>query len=209
MILTGPEIRKQIQKGAIRIDPFDDALIGPNSVDLHLGDSLWVYRLASTVSPLSGRTVYHPIDSKAPPPIEELPTLPQGGWLLLPGCLYLGSTLEFTETWGFVPYLDGRSSLGRLGVFAHITAGRGDNGFCGRWTVELAVVQPVILYPRERYFQMTFHTVIGDSAFYTGRYQGDSAPVASRIHEQYSPPEFGHPALVERIKKLLKEEGKP
>ncbi len=88
--------------------------------------------------------------------------IPDDGLLLLPGILYLASTIEYTETLVHVPYLDGRSSAGRLGVSIHVTAGRGDVGFKNHWTMELWVVQPVRVYHGIRIGQLTYHTVHGD-----------------------------------------------
>jgi dCTP deaminase len=113
-----------------------------------------------------------------------------GAWVLVPGRLYLASTHEWTETRGFVPSIDGRSSLGRLGLFCHITAGRGDNGFKGEWTLELVAVEPLLLYPRQRIAQLTFYTLEGEHAFYgetgntSGRYQGDRGPIPIRCDQR-------------------------
>ena len=76
----------------------------------------------------------------------EFLKIPKEGLLLQPGTLYLGRTLEYTETHGMVPMLEGRSSVGRLGLFVHVTAGFGDIGFCGYWTLEMFAVQPVRIY---------------------------------------------------------------
>jgi dCTP deaminase len=188
MVLTGPEICKQIEKGTIKIDPFDRQWVGPNSVDLHLGETLLVYSLSRKPVHGVGGTIHYPIDSKSPPSTVEVERCDNGGWVLEPGRLYLGVTREYTETFGFVPYIDGRSSFGRLGVFTHICAGRGDDGFKGYWTLELSVVEPVIVYPGGRYFQITYHQVVGDRQPYSSkRYdQRDPMPVASRIHHSTS-----------------------
>lgn len=177
MILTGTQIKNEMESGRIVIRPGDDLNIGPNSVDVRLGEKLYVYNLCDY--PYLGRYI---LDSKNVPPLQELPKYNEG-WLLKPGELYLGSTLEYTETHGFVPYLDGRSSLGRLGVFAHVTAGRGDDGFCGHWTVEIVVARPVVIYPRERYFQITYHEIRGERTPYAGRYQGDTSAAGSKINQ--------------------------
>ena len=187
-VLTGPEIVRQMRAGNIVIDPFDPKNVGPNSVDLHLGDTLLTYDL-SGVPPINlpcagyvhGEDV-RAIDAKNPPPTVMVPKLKDGGWLLRPGVIYLGASKEWTETRGLVAYIDGRSSLGRLGVSCHVTAGRGDVGFCGCWTVEIFAVQPTVIYPGGRYFQVTFHEVEGERLEYTGRYQGDRGPAASRIN---------------------------
>lgn len=167
-ILSGPEILTQVHAGNLIIRPFSETNINPNSVDVHLGDKLMEYSYFNRVEIIAfhgGRELA--IDSKNPPELEEVLSHAElGGWLLLPNRLYLGTTLEYTETHGFVPYIDGRSSLGRLGVFCHVTAGRGDNGFIGHWTLEFAVVEPVILYPGQRIAQLTYHTIEGEPVKY-------------------------------------------
>jgi dCTP deaminase len=185
-ILSGPEIVRQREAGNIVIEPWDPSLVGPNSVDLHLGDTLLCYYGGSRRVTLGGRwdSPFEAIDSKSPPPLVELRTrYEDNSWLLVPGCLYLGHTAEWTETTGFVPCVDGRSTMGRLGLFCHVTAGRGDNGFRGRWTLELVVVEPLIVYAGQRIAQLTYHTIEGDQTFYgktdntSGRYQ-DSGTVS-------------------------------
>jgi dCTP deaminase len=172
-ILTGPEIRKRLKEGSIVIRPEPDMWIGPNSVDLHLGDKLYRYGKGKA-------SALHPLDPMRLPPLEEVPLRRNGCWLLVPGSLYLGATKEYTETHGLVPYIDGRSSLGRLGVFAHVTAGRGDIGFKGNWTLEIVATEYIYLRPGGRYFQLTFHTIEGDVQNYEGRYQGDTGPQPSK-----------------------------
>lgn len=185
-ILSGLEIQRQIALGNIRIDPYDETLVNPNSVDLHLGDKLLRYDTATYQGRgayrYETRTITNPIDSRKPPPTLEVPRVAGGGWVLRPGVLYLGATQEWTETRGFVPYVDGRSSMGRVGLFCHVTAGRGDNGFKGRWTLELVAVEPLVIYPGQRIAQLTFHAIEGEQTLYggtantSGRYQGDEGP---------------------------------
>ena len=211
--LTGPAILAAMKAGKIKIEPFDPKLVNPHSVDLHLGNTLKVY---STGLPGSGmypryshdnnpnkrhprgrdpwkREAFGFIDSKFPPgivdvPLEPIPTRPDElGWFLYPDVLYLGATMESTETRGFRPVLDGRSSTGRLGAFMHITAGYGDNGFKGHWTLEIAVIEPLILYPGQRLLQISYETLEGEQTFYgetgnsSGTYQDQVAePIASK-----------------------------
>ncbi|MEQ1494457.1 MAG: dCTP deaminase [Novosphingobium sp.] len=169
-VLTREAIVRDLDAGRIVIDPLDRSHIGPNSVDLHIGPEL--YRYDARI-----------LDARKQAGLVLMDKTLDGGWVLRPGTLYLGSTAEWTETNDLVPYLDGRSSLGRLGVGSHVTAGRGDVGFRGRWTVELWCVQPVVIYPGGRYFQITYHTIEGEPSAYQGRYQGDTGPVASRINQ--------------------------
>lgn len=158
--------------GAITCTP-EPANIGPNSMDLRLGDKLFMYSR-------------YELDASRPAPDLAEVRAAERGWLLLPGRLYLGATLERVCARGFVPWLDGRSSLGRLGVSAHITAGRGDNGFDGNWTLEISVVQPVWLQPHGRYFQMSFFTIEGEPEVYAGRYQSSTGVVGSRMSSEPS-----------------------
>lgn len=179
-ILTGPEIRYQQQLGHIVVEPWNPQFIGPNSIDLHLGDELLVYARRGMA-----------IDSRKPPLTTRhrirVDLDGTRSWLLMPGRLYLGATKEYTETRGYVPIVDGRSSIGRLGLFVHVTAGRGDNGFCGNWTLELVTVEPIIIYAGQRIAQQTFHTIEGEPALYgetgntSGRYQGDRTPQGIKV----------------------------
>lgn len=116
MILTGKEILKRLGND-IKIEPYDPNLLNPNSYNLRLHEDLLVYS-------------EFPLDMKKPNPVQNL-KIPEDGLLLEPGKLYLGRTIEFTETHNLVPMLEGRSSIGRLGMFVHITAGFGDVGFKG------------------------------------------------------------------------------
>lgn len=88
--------------------------------------------------------------------------IPEEGFILEPGKLYLGRTMEYTKTDKFVPMLEGRSSIGRLGISIHSTAGFGDIGFCGYWTLEISCVQPVRIYPGVEICQIYYHTIASD-----------------------------------------------
>ena len=104
--------------------------------------------------------------------------------MLRPGRLYLGKTVEWTSSPGFVPMYEGRSSLGRLGVSSHITAGFGDIGFEGNWTLEISVVQPVRIYPGMRIGQLYWHKPVGEiTSTYQGKYQGQEGIQASKLYE--------------------------
>lgn len=171
MILSGDEIRKRLG-GDIIIEPFEEEHLNPNSYNLSLSNQLKVYD-------------QFPLDAKGQNE-TKLITIPESGLMLEPGRLYLASTNEYTETRDLVPRLDGRSSVGRLGIFVHITAGFGDVGFRGRWTLELACLHPVIIYPNIRICQISFHAVCGDTGIeYEGRYQDSNTtePVESRLYK--------------------------
>ena len=144
MILSGKQIEQEIGKKII-IEPFDSNRINPNSYNLSLHNELLVY----TESVL---------DMKRPNGTKLL-TIPDDGLVLEPGRLYLGRTREYTKTDGYVPMLEGRSSIGRLGLFIHITAGFGDVGFAGYWTLEIFCVQPVRVYAGVEICQIYYHDI--------------------------------------------------
>ena len=158
MILTGPEIQNQIEARKIVIDPFDPALINPNSYNLRLHDELMRYEDEC-------------LDMRRPPVTRRL-AIPEEGLRLEPNRLYLGRTLEYTETRGYVPMLEGRSSIGRLGLFVHVTAGFGDVGFRGYWTLEMICVSPIMIYPGIQICQIFYHVTQGEIQEYTSdKYQ--------------------------------------
>lgn len=109
MILSGNEIRLQHEAGTIVIEPWDERRVNPNSYNVSLAPELMVYTEACLDPRQANRTRTVPI--------------PEEGLVLTPGKLYLGRTNEWTETYGLVPKLEGRSSIGRLGLFIHVTAG--------------------------------------------------------------------------------------
>lgn len=157
MILSGREIKARLGKD-IRIDPFDEAQLNPNSYNLRLHEDLLTYRDDL-------------LDMKRPPRTEWL-RIPPEGLVLEPHRLYLGRTIEYTETDNLVPMLEGRSSIGRLGLFVHVTAGFGDVGFCGYWTLEIFCVQPIRIYAGVEVCQIYYHTIEGDFDRYrSGKYQ--------------------------------------
>lgn len=156
-MLTRPAIQRLMKAGLIRVDP-EPVKIGPNSIDLRLG-SLQCYHPTTNrirlVDPVLGEA-YYALDPKNPPPLRPVPMTPSGQWLLVPGQFYLGSTLEETFCKGVIPHLDGRSTCGRLSIEVHKTAGVGDNGFQGRWTLEIEATEPVLITPGDRLFQVYF-----------------------------------------------------
>ena len=167
MILSGKEILKHMGKEII-ITPFDEKRINPNSYNLSLADELLVYEQDE-------------LDMKKPNPTKQI-VIPEEGLLLEPNRLYLGRTNEFTKTDRYVPMLEGRSSTGRLGLFIHVTAGFGDIGFAGYWTLEIFCVQPVRIYPNVEICQIYYHDIDGEYDLYSsGKYQNNSGIQASLI----------------------------
>jgi len=172
MILTGRQILEARTQGRIRIDPWNDAQLNPNSYNLRLGEDLAVY-------------TDRELDMARPNGIEFL-KIPTEGLLLEPGRLYLGRTLEYTETHGMVPMLEGRSSVGRLGLFVHVTAGFGDIGFCGYWTLEISCIQPVRVYAGVAICQIFYHTVSGEyDSYEAGKYQRNSGIQPSMLWKDF------------------------
>jgi dCTP deaminase len=129
------------------------------------------------------------LDSKHEEPTWEFTIDPKLGWLLKPGIGYLMHTAERVTTKRYVPVLDGKSSIGRLFITAHVTAGYGDPGFDGQYTLEVVATHPVLVYPGMRFCQMRFHTPVGEILDYQhrGHYQGQASmgPVPSMAHRQF------------------------
>lgn len=148
MILSDKEILASIDSGSIIIEPYDRSCLGTNSYDVHLSKHLATY--TSKV-----------LDAKVHNPTEPI-IIPEEGYVIQPGVLYLGSTVEYTETHNSVPFLEGKSSVGRLGIDIHATAGKGDVGFCNHWTLEISCVHPVRVYAGMPIGQLIYFMVKGD-----------------------------------------------
>jgi dCTP deaminase len=171
MILTGSEIRSQMGTNIV-IEPYDETLLNPNSYNLRLHDELLVYD--EVVLDMQRPNRYHRVK------------IPPEGLVLKPSQLYLGRTLERTETRNYVPMLEGRSSIGRLGLFVHITAGFGDVGFCGYWTLEMFAVQPIKIYPGVQICQIFYHSVHGEITEYrSNKYQKNSDIQPSLLYKDF------------------------
>lgn len=171
MILSGKEIFKNIGKEII-IDPFDKKRINPNSYNLSLYKELLVYENVV-------------LDMKTKNTTSKI-IIPEDGLLLEPNKLYLGRTNEFTSTDKYVPMLEGRSSTGRLGLFIHVTAGFGDIGFAGYWTLEIFCVQPVKIYPNVEICQIYYHNINGEYDLYcNGKYQNNTGIQPSLMYKDF------------------------
>lgn len=170
MILGDAEILRAIEKGEIVIEPFNIEQLNSNSYNLRLHNKLLLVEDEI-------------IDMKKACCVKEI-LIPEDGLLLTPGNLYLGRTLEFTKTDCYVPLLEGRSSIGRLGIFVHATAGFGDVGFTGYWTLEISVVKPVIIYPNIEICQIYYHEVKGCEKKYSGKYQNNKDIQVSEIYRE-------------------------
>ena len=172
MILSGKEIHQQVENGTISIDPFNSGQLNPNSYNLRLHSDLLVYDSDD-------------LDMKEKNSTSPL-TIPNQGLLLEPQKLYLGRTIERTATDKYVPMLEGRSSVGRLGLFIHITAGFGDIGFDGFWTLEIFCVQPIKIYANLEICQIFYHTIDGDYDLYRSKkYQSNKGVQPSMLYKDF------------------------
>ena len=171
MILSGLQIKKHLGKEII-IEPFDERLLNPNSYNLRLSDELMVYE-------------EDVLDMKKPNKTRNL-IIPEEGIVLEPGRLYLGRTVEYTKTDKFVPMLEGRSSIGRLGLFIHVTAGFGDVGFSGYWTLEIHCIQPIRIYAGVEICQIYYHSIEGEYERYSsGKYQNNTGIQPSLLYKDF------------------------
>lgn len=171
MILSGKEIKRRMGSD-ITIEPFNENQVGPNSYNLRLHRELLVY-----TEPI--------LDMKKRNNVASV-IIPQDGLVLQPGQLYLGRTVEYTKTDALVPMLEGRSSVGRLGLFIHITAGFGDVGFSGYWTLEISCIHPVRIYPGIEIGQIFYHVIEGDYERYdSDKYQNNRGIQPSLLYKEF------------------------
>ncbi|OEV01759.1 dCTP deaminase [Streptomyces sp. Amel2xB2] len=167
MILSGHEIERQIELGAITAKPFDPELINPNSIDLTLDDTILRYR-----DPV--------IDPRVEPEVVE-EKIPEDGLFLEPMSFCLGSSREIVGSTEFVPMVHAKSSTARAGLFVHVTADLIDIGSIGTVTFQLFSTLGLRVYPHMRLGQMTFWKPKGEITLYSGKYQGSRGPRKSEI----------------------------
>jgi len=171
MILSGREIQAKLGD-EIKIEPFNPSQLNPNSYNLKLHNQLLVYQ-----DPI--------LDMKKENKAEKI-IIPPEGYLLESGKLYLGRTLEYTSTNHYVPMLEGRSSVGRLGLFVHVTAGFGDVGFSGFWTLEMFCIHPIRIYPEVEICQIYYHSLQGKYDLYiSGKYQHNKGIQPSMLFKDF------------------------
>ena len=223
MQLTGPDILRRMQEKQnpdIIIEPFDVRCLGSNSYDLHLADTLRVYKhtIPNGMKPAieykrgtkeltmrdwfdsdkdykkflcspneyDSRNPKFVIDPTNPKHHETVDIkIPSSGLILSPDVGYLGSTVEYTETRNLFPYIDGKSSVGRNFILNHHTAGRGDDEFCGEWTLEIRVLYPTVVYPYMRIGQIYYEEFSGERMPYNknpkSHYNGQRGPTAAAV----------------------------
>lgn len=197
-ILTGHEIRKQLETGAIEVDPLDLSRVQPNSIDLTLGRGVRVYtgvsgfdletvgpplKTSLQVSRRIGPRQRVELDSRQKNETIEL-SMDESGWLVNPGVLYLMHTHERVHSSKFVTQLNGKSSIARLGIIVHFTAAYGDTGFNGQYTLEVSAMHSVRLYPGMAIAQAVFYSCEGEIEDYRtkGHYVGRAAMGAEPSH---------------------------
>lgn len=166
-MLTASKIIEEVNNGRIFISDFDKNKINPNSYNVTLNKKLLVYTgsILSTTQPNETKEII----------------IPEEGYVLKAGEFYLGATNEVIGTDYYVPKIDGRSSLGRLGLLIHYTAGFGDIGFKGTFTLEISSVKDLFIKPNMEIGQVSFDVPYGDiDMLYTGRYQNQVDPTASK-----------------------------
>lgn len=166
MILTGPEICHQVQKGDIFIDPFKRVFLNPNSYTCHLGNIIKEAPLG--VIDLKERNSW----------IEE--TIPEEGRFLEPSHLYLGHTLETLGSQSFVTSLTGHPSVSKLGLYIQVSADLAQLGPAHCWTLEMMVIQPLRIYRGMAIGQVSFWIPEGEKFFYDGLYAKVSTPLEAQ-----------------------------
>lgn len=174
MILSGLQINELAKRDntPIVIRPFDAGCLNPNSYNLHLHNELLVYTEPE-------------LDMKKDNPYRIF-TIPDDGFVIQPGKLYLGRTAEYTKTDKYVPMLEGRSSVGRLGLSIHVTAGFGDVGFAGYWTLEIHAVVPVRIYAGVEICQIYYHDIdLNHEIYKSSKYQGNEGIQPSMMWKDF------------------------
>jgi dCTP deaminase len=187
-ILVDRDILAAMKAGSILIDPFDQRALGTNSYDVHLSPKVQTY------VDKYDRTGHEllPLDVRTPNDVQDH-RISDEGCVLVPGTLYLCSTIEYTESHAHIPFLEGKSSLGRLGMSIHVTAGKGDVGFCNHWTMEVTVIRPLRVFAGMPVGQLIWHEASNEptvpynrkpSAKYVDRSAG---PQASAMWKNFNP----------------------
>ena len=177
-MLTGKQIITDVKNGFITISDFNEKYIGPNSYDLHWSDK--ISRVIRNTDRC--KTVRNTIDMLEEQKVETR-DISEKGLLILPNQLYLISTKEIVGSNIYIPRIVGRSSIGRMGIQISQHADFGDIGFIGRWTLQVTVVNPTIIYPNLRVCHVYFEEPYGDTSIkYNGRYQGSIDATPSRFN---------------------------
>ncbi len=151
-MLTGLQILEEMKKGNIKIEPFHKDQLNPNSYNLTIPNKI-AYYTNDLLDVKGGNKI-------------EIVDIPEDGYLLVPNTLYFIGINEYTETKNFVPFISGRSSMGRLGISIHPTANMGTNGYKGYWNFNIWVVRPVKIYPNMKIGQIYYYKAIGKPLYH-------------------------------------------
>lgn len=229
-MLTGKQIQREVERGNMVIDPWNPAQLNPNSYNLCWSEKLKIYKktlpllewykrvekqrehrrelgMATSLDAAPGKPVLEPLDMSVKEETVDI-EIPKEGLLLFPEMLYLAATVEYAGSDYFVPELHGRSSMGRLGVFVHVTAGFGDLGFSGhpemddgrgntipdtraQWTLEVVTVHPIRVFAGVQVCQICFAKPVQDQNLgelprYQGKYVADRGPKASGLWKDFA-----------------------
>ena len=176
MKLGDRKIRKELHSGNIAIEPFDDSQLGGNSYDVRLSKTLATYKDEE-------------LDCRRAHDVEYF-DIPLGGYVIRPGQLYLGSTVEHIGSDKYLSCLEGKSSLGRLGVFIHVTAGLVDTGFFGNLTLEIMCIKPIRIYAGMPIGQLTWEKTTKVKQLYSNKPSAkysnqESRPVPSAMWRNF------------------------
>lgn len=188
MVLSDRSIREELACGRIVIKPMDESCIQPASVDIHLDSAIRIFR--------PWKPPYYIDLRQELDQLTEIEEIPQNGHFALgPGQFVLGSTVEHVELPDdIIGRLEGKSSLGRIGLLIHATAGYVDPGWKGKLTLELSNVSamPILLYPGMKISQISFHrmTTPADRPYGSpglgSKYQGQDAPTPTRFYQEFT-----------------------
>ena len=171
-MLNKEALEQEFIRNNIYVDE-EEKNICDNYIEVTLGNTLKVYNAPylSVTSPTSTKEII----------------IPEDGLVLKPNELYIGRTTEYTKTYGFVPLLAESEELASIGMEIHVTAGFGDNGFEGTWTLEIVCTNPTKVYPKMPIGRIYYYPLIGDANIeYRGKYFRQIDPTASRLSQEYS-----------------------
>lgn len=167
MILTGAEIEQEVERSRIVIDPFRAGSIEPNSYGFRLSPHLIVYE-------------DRVLDARRAPTARSI-EMSEGGSVLAPGTLYLGSTVERLGSPHYAATLYARRSVSTMGMWIQYSAPLGHMDAIISWTLEIRVAHPIVVYPDMPIGKIAFWATAGRGRPYRGRYRGSVTTVASRL----------------------------
>lgn len=170
MLLTGDEIHNEVRRKAITVSDFDPRNLEPNSYGFRLGEDLIIYDEAE-VDGLGARR-------------SSSVRIPDHGYTLEPDRFYLGHTYETMGARDFASEIYARLSTSALGIFIQTSAPLGHTGAIIKWTLEIVVAQPVVVYPKMLIGKICFWQNLGDLGRYDGRYVGCQTVVPSLLSSE-------------------------